>query len=625
MGQGVGTSGAGGDTALSDSDDQPGMGSSAGASRNERGHDSGRRRTPAQRENSSTVDAPLSLRSLASEPEEELSPEASDESLDVFGRSSFAQMRAGRLKADYQTLDELGAGGFGVVKRARHRRSGGVVALKTIPVSKVKDPHKVKAEFNIIRQLDHPHICKAYECYEDRRNMYLVMELLTGGTLLEAICRQTKFTESDASHIMRQILSALSYLHEANLIFRDLKTENVMFRGDAGRTSESGGPAQRLLKRDIKLIDFGLCCPLEGGSKLCQAAGTPYSVAPELVTTPVQYDQKCDAWSAGVVMHIMLSGKHPFTGKTKKDLFQSIRSQPCNLESAVWKRISKQAKALLAKLLRKASDQRLGVSEALQHPWLSKQSEVLDQNIMEDVVGSLKHFQSLSIFQKAAVTALAWRASDEDTARLRSIFTALDRDGNGHITIAELRNAIEASGVGISADVELLAKADTNGSDTIEYTEFLAAALDKKKALKEDVIWEAFRIFDQDGNGRITKGELLKALVGRTGDQIRQVHGSQAVERALSRYDVTCDDGIDFDEFLNMISSTYEGRPVWRQEGAEVLPVRSGRVTSEASGAAAIAESSMLGGLFSCTCMTVARPAAIHAKSGRSRAARAAR
>jgi len=89
--------------------------------------------------------------------------------------------------------------------------------------------HKIKEEFNVIRQMDHPSICKAYECYEDRKNIYLVMELLVGGTLLHSLCRQTKFTEADASGIMRQILSALAYLHKADFIFRDLKTENVMF------------------------------------------------------------------------------------------------------------------------------------------------------------------------------------------------------------------------------------------------------------------------------------------------------------------------------------------------------------------------------------------------------------
>ncbi|CAE8647873.1 unnamed protein product, partial [Polarella glacialis] len=482
-----------------------------------------------------------------------------DADLEGFDRSTFAQVKRGKLSDGYEVLEELGAGSFGLVNRGRDLRNGSTCAIKTIPKKKIKDPQKVKEEFNVIRQLDHPHICKAYECYEDRKNIYLVMELLTGGTVLESLCRQSKFTEVDAGQIMRQILSALLYLHQANFVFRDLKTENVMFsRSDDHPDAEpSQRGAQRKLK-EIKLIDFGLCCPFEKGSKMCRAAGTPYSVAPELVTSPVQYDQKCDAWSAGVVMYILLSGKYPFNGKTKDELLHKIRREPCSFTHTVWKKISKDGKTLLAELLRKKADQRTSVGEALQHPWLQRRSAgpSIDLNIMADVVDSFKHFQNLNMFQKAAVTALAWRATDEETSHLRDIFSVLDADGNGHITVQELRGAIESTGVNIPEDlVQLAVQADTDGGGTIEYTEFLAATLDKQKVIREEVVWEAFRIFDQDGSGTITKKELLKILTGNNGDKIRQAHGNKAVENFLDEYDVSGDAEIDFDEFMDMLNT----------------------------------------------------------------------
>merc|ERR1719253_2305226 len=104
--------------------------------------------------------------------------------------------------------------------------------------------------------------------------------------------------------------------------------------------TEDGARTRRL--REIKLIDFGLCCPFEKGSKMCKAAGTPYSVAPELVTAPVQYDQKCDAWSAGVVIYILLSGQYPFRGKTKEELLAPIRREPVSFRDKRWKKISKE-------------------------------------------------------------------------------------------------------------------------------------------------------------------------------------------------------------------------------------------------------------------------------------------
>mmetsp|Transcript_24356 Transcript_24356/g.61801 ORF Transcript_24356/g.61801 Transcript_24356/m.61801 type:complete len:581 (+) Transcript_24356:160-1902(+) len=496
--------------------------------------------------------------------------------LEFFDRSTLAQVKNGKLHNNYELLEELGSGSFGVVHKGRDIRTNCVslaafVAVKTIPRKKVTDPNKIKEEFNVLRQLDHAHICKAYECYEDRRNIYLVMDICTGGTLLETLCKQTKFSEADAANVMRQILGALAYLHQASFVFRDLKTENIMF----------SNPVQKGLVGNIKLIDFGLCCPFQKGTKILRAAGTPYSVAPELVTAPVQYDQKCDTWSAGVVLYIILSGQYPFQGKTKDELLHNIRREPVSFKDKRWKKISKDAKTLLAEMLRKKAETRCEVMQALEHQWLQVGNALPESNIMEDVVETMRNFQYLNMLQKAAITALAWRASDEDTKHLRQIFEALDRDGNGHITVTELRTAIETQGVQIPGDLSFQ-QLGTDGNETIEYTEFLAAALDQKKILKEDVVWEAFKVFDHDGSGTVTKKELLKILTGRTSDKIRQVHGEKAIEAFLDDYDTSGDDVIDFDEFLQMLG---QGAGTREQEKLKRAGTRSEGFPSVVEGA----------------------------------------
>mmetsp|Transcript_105178 Transcript_105178/g.185823 ORF Transcript_105178/g.185823 Transcript_105178/m.185823 type:complete len:586 (-) Transcript_105178:69-1826(-) len=486
-----------------------------------------------------------------------------EKDLAVFDRGALAQVKKGNLQSNYELLEELGSGSFGVVQKGRDVRSKGVslstwVAIKTIPKKKIKDPNKVKAEFNVLRQLDHAHICKAYECYEDRRNIYLVMDICSGGTLLETLCEQNKFSEKDVAAIMRQILSALAYLHQSNFIFRDLKTENVMF----------AQPVRSGTVGNVKLIDFGLCCPFEKGTRLAKAAGTPYSVAPELVTAPVQYDQKCDAWSAGVVMYILLSGQYPFKGKTKDELLQAIRRDPVSFKDKRWKKISKEAKTLMAELLRKKPDARCDIIEALEHPFMMADYPLPTTDIMEEVLQSMMHFQSLNMLQKASITALAWRATDEDTQHLRQIFESIDRDGNGFVTVDELRDTFQKTGVRVPDDLAMLAaSAGTDGNDTIEYTEFIAAAMDKKSIVKEEVVWEAFKIFDVDGNGTVTKKELLKILTGRTSDKIRQVHGDKAIDNFLDEYDQTGDDVIDFDEFMAMLNGAAEKKEAQVQDG----------------------------------------------------------
>merc|ERR1719428_1864591 len=111
----------------------------------------------------------------------------------------------------------------------------------------------------------------------------------------------------------------------------------------------------------------------------------------------------------------------------------------------------------------------------------------------------------------------------------------------------------------VPEDLALLCvQAGTDGNDTIEYTEFIAAAMDKKKLLKEEVVWEAFKIFDIDGSGTVTRKELMKILTGRASDKIRQVHGDKAIDTFLDEYDQTGDDVIDFDEFMGMLSTATE-------------------------------------------------------------------
>eukprot|EP00913_Durusdinium_trenchii_P027208 g25528.t1 len=215
-----------------------------------------------------------------------------------------------------------------------------------------------------------------------------------------------------AAKIMRQTLSALLYLHQANFIFRDLKTENIMFAKPVKdrQFRETGTHEARRFEGEvgnIKLIDFGLCCPFRPGAKITKAAGTPYSVAPELVTPPVQYDQRrLGGW--------VRCGKEPVSFKNPR-----------------WKKISKDAKSSVAELLRKKPENRCSIADALRHVWLKANVTLPSAEVMKGMVETMIQFQDLNMLQKAALTALAWRASDEDTQHLRQIFECLDQDQGG--------------------------------------------------------------------------------------------------------------------------------------------------------------------------------------------------
>jgi len=151
----------------------------------------------------------------------------------------------------------IGTGGFGVVSKCIHRETKQERAVKTVSRKKIKNMDKFKQEILILQQLDHPHVLKLYEYFEDKKNIYLVTELCRGGELFDRIIEAEFFSEKEAARIFKQILQSLNYCHKQNIAHRDLKPENFLFE-----TTDADS--------DLKIIDFGLSkvlksATLEGG------------------------------------------------------------------------------------------------------------------------------------------------------------------------------------------------------------------------------------------------------------------------------------------------------------------------------------------------------------------------
>ena len=154
-------------------------------------------------------------------------------------------------------------------------------------------------EVKILKMLDHPSIVKMYEFFEDRKNMYIVMDICKGGELFDDIVNRGKFPEKDAAILLRQVIATINYMHTHNIVHRDLKPENILLE----------------LNKDYmmcKLIDFGTAKIQAPGEVLKERIGTPYYIAPEILSQ--QYDNKCDMWSIGVIAFVLLSGVKPFNG-----------------------------------------------------------------------------------------------------------------------------------------------------------------------------------------------------------------------------------------------------------------------------------------------------------------------
>lgn len=207
----------------------------------------------------------------------------------------------------------------------------------------------------------HPYIVRLEDVYEDAQHVHLVTELCTGGELYDKVVAltltpQKHFNEATAARIVRNILSALSYLHEVkHIVHRDLKASNFLFVSPKHPTL-------------IKIIDFGLSRVHEKQDVMRSRVGTPYYVAPEVLTS--DYTNKCDVWSIGVIAYMLVSGTLPFLAEDERQTIQLVQHAEVAFDKNRWQGISEQAKEFVSYLLQKDPEQRPTAREAMHHEWI---------------------------------------------------------------------------------------------------------------------------------------------------------------------------------------------------------------------------------------------------------------
>eukprot|EP00439_Symbiodinium_sp_Y106_P050199 s2807_g6.t1 len=281
--------------------------------------------------------------------------------VDALSRAQLILNHSGDVRDIYKIeARKLGEGTYGSVSSAVHKQTGVVRAIKTMPKGQMKNLARFKQEVAIMKVMDHPNIIKLFETFEDRRHIYLVMELCSGGELFDRIIEAGHFRESDGAIVVSHILHAIFYMHKMDVCHRDLKPENFLFL-----TKDS------IDKNILKLIDFGLSSPASDGKVMSTKAGTPYYVAPQVLQG--KYDKSCDLWSCGVIMYTMLCGYPPFYGKTDHEVLHKVKSGSFTFDQKDWKNVSDDAKALIRMLIKFDPAERYTAEQALQHEWIRTQ------------------------------------------------------------------------------------------------------------------------------------------------------------------------------------------------------------------------------------------------------------
>merc|ERR1712176_1050598 len=299
--------------------------------------------------------------------------------------------------------------------------------------------------------------------------------------------------------------------------------------------------------------DFGLSCSFTADQVLTTKAGTPYYVAPQVLAG--KYDQLSDLWSCGVIMYVLLCGYPPFFGETDAEVLSKVRLGNFSFNATDWKNVSEDAKNLIRMMGKMNPRDRYTAEQALNHVWVkNKAPKATGAKLQDNFVDNLRGFRSQNKLKKAALHIIANQLNEDQIKALRDIFMQLDGNGDGKLTVNEMKEGIQKAGLKeIPQDLQqIMEDVDSDGSGVIDYTEFLAATLDKRVYMKEDVCWSAFRVFDRNGDGKISPEELKNVL----GDSsVEDVVGVDTIKQLLQEVDGNGDGMIDFQEFMQMMKN----------------------------------------------------------------------
>ena len=274
-----------------------------------------------------------------------------------------------------------------------------------------------------------------------------------------------------------------------------------------------------------------------------ERVGTSYYIAPEVLEG--FYDEKCDIWSCGVILYVLLSGFPPFNGETDEEIFEAIKKRDLIFPEDVFGSISEEAKDLIKKML-SPSDTRLTAAEVLKHPWVQLLAPNSSNEGLKFQPTTFKSYSSSNKFKKAVLTYMASRLSEEEVKNLKATFQSIDENGDGMLSLEELKNAVAKADKIDFGNVEEIFKAiDTDNSGVIDYTEFIAASLEKKTYLQESKLKDAFKLFDKDGSGKVSKKEITSIL--------NCEKDSDYIDKLFEKYDLNKDGEIDFDEFSKLM------------------------------------------------------------------------
>lgn len=366
--------------------------------------------------------------------------------------------------------------------------------------------------------------------------------------------KRSGFDEFEAAYIIRQLLSVLSYIHENSIINRDFRPENIMIESEEKYTHND----KEITLYNIRVADFKSARSFKITKKLNKKVGNPYYIAPEVLKR--KYNEKCDIWSCGIILYVLLSGKPPFSGSNDKEVLEKVEQNLFEFFEKDLSKVSNEAKDLIRELTTYDPSKRPSAAESLKHKWLKSVLDLKIKSVNKDIVNeTFKHFMNFSPefkFQQAAFAYMIHHLTDQkDVKDLRKVFESFDVNNDGKLSHQEIIDGFKSANnqkTGKEDLLKVITKIDQDRSGFVEYEEFIRASINKKNFLTMERIKIVFDVFKNSKSNSITVSEL-KFILGLASKQFSDNVWDEIVQQIFHEVDENHDEAINYDEFRNIM------------------------------------------------------------------------